>query len=440
MLFFRKSHKLGKRTDCVKAQFPPGQHAWLENNFLNRRILPFSTGEGSLTMGEQHIHKSFEEINARIKAGEAVVVTAEEMVDIVKREGAEGAARKVDVVTTGTFAPMCSSGMFFNFGQMVPTIKASKVWINKVPAYAGLAAVDAYLGATEPAEDDPLNKVYPGEFRYGGGHVIEDLLRGKRLLLEAKAYGTDCYAGRKMKKEVGLNDLPYALLCNPRNGYQNYNCAVNLSEKAVYTYMGMLKPNGRNANYCSAGELSPLLNDPYYRTIGVGTRIFLGGAFGYVTWKGTQHNPKAPRGQNGVPRKPAGTIMVQGDVKAMSADWVRGVSILGYGSSLAIGLGIPIPVLDAEMAAFTGVSDAEIFTQIVDYGHDYTNGIGRSYGEVSYSQLKSGEIEVNGKKVVTSPLSSVVKAREIAELLKKSISDGKFLLNTPAELLPDGRS
>lgn len=391
-------------------------------------------------MGEQHIHKSYEEINARIKAGEAVVVTAEEMVDIVRREGAEGAARKVDVVTTGTFAPMCSSGMFFNFGQMVPTIKAAKVWINKVPAYAGLAAVDAYLGATEPAEDDPLNKVYPGEFRYGGGHVIEDLLRGKRLLLEAKAYGTDCYAARKMKKEVGLSDLSYALLCNPRNGYQNYNCAVNLSEKAVYTYMGMLKPNGRNANYCSAGELSPLLNDPYYRTIGVGTRIFLGGAFGYVTWKGTQHNPKAPRGPNGVPRKPAGTIMVQGDVKAMSADWLRGVSILGYGSSLAIGLGIPIPILDAEMAAFTGVSDAEIFTQIVDYGHDYTNGIARSYGEVSYSQLKSGEIEVNGKKVVTSPLSSVVKAREIAELLKKSISEGKFLLNAPAELLPDGRS
>jgi L-aspartate semialdehyde sulfurtransferase len=391
-------------------------------------------------MSEQHIRKSYEEINARIKAGEAVVVTAEEMVDIVKSEGAEGAARKVDVVTTGTFAPMCSSGMFFNFGQMVPTIKASKVWINKVPAYAGLAAVDAYLGATEPAEDDPLNKVYPGEFRYGGGHVIEDLLRGKRLLLEAKAYGTDCYAGRKMKKEVGLSDLSYALLCNPRNGYQNYNCAVNLSEKAVYTYMGMLKPNGRNANYCSAGELSPLLNDPYYRTIGVGTRIFLGGAFGYVTWKGTQHNPKAPRGPNGVPRKPAGTIMVQGDVKVMSADWLRGVSILGYGSSLAIGLGIPIPVLDAEMAAFTGVSDADIFTQIVDYGHDYTNGISRSYGEVSYAQLKSGEIEVNGKKVVTSPLSSVVKAREIAELLKKSIKEGKFLLNAPAELLPDGRS
>ena len=390
-------------------------------------------------MSEKKIQKTYDEINARIKAGEAVVVTAEEMVDIVRKNGPEGAARKVDVVTTGTFAPMCSSGLFFNFGQMTPTIKASKVWINKVPAYAGLAAVDAYIGATELAEDDPLNKIYPGEFRYGGGHVIEDLLRGKKLLLEAKAYGTDCYAAKKMKKEVGLEDLQHALLCNPRNGYQNYNCAINLSDKAVYTYMGMLKPNCLNANYCSAGELSPLLNDPFYKTIGVGTRIFLGGGYGYVTWRGTQHNPQAPRNSNGVPVKPAGTIMVQGDLKQMSPEWLRGVSILGYGSSLAVGLGIPIPVLNSEMAAHTGVSDEDLFTQVVDYGYDYTNGIARSYGEVSYAQLKTGEIEVNGKKVKTAPLSSMVKARAIAENLKKSISEGRFFLNKPAELLPDGQ-
>lgn len=385
------------------------------------------------------VQKTYDEINARIKAGEAVVVTAEEMTGIVKKKGAEQAAKEIDVVTTGTFAPMCSSGLLFNFGQMTPTIKASKVWINKVSAYAGLAAVDAYLGATEPCEEDPLNKIYPGEFKYGGGHVIEDLLRGKKLFLEAKAYGTDCYAAKKMKKEITLDDLPYALLCNPRNGYQNYNCAVNLSDKAVYTYMGMLKPNCKNANYCSAGELSPLMNDPFYRTIGIGTRIFLGGGVGYVTWHGTQHNPSAPRAEGGTPRRPAGTLMVQGDLKQMSAEWIRGLSILGYGSSLAVGLGVPIPILNEEIAQFTGVSDDEIFTQVVDYGHDYTNGINRTYGEVSYKQLKSGSIVVNGKEVQTAPLSSITKAREIAEIMKENIMNGEFLLSKPAELLPDGR-
>jgi uncharacterized protein (DUF39 family) len=387
-------------------------------------------------MGKYKVTKSYVEINARIRAGEAVVVTAEEMIDIVGKDGPVEAARRVDVVTTGTFSTMCSSGAFFNIGQTTPTIKAARVWINKVPAYAGLAAVDIYLGATEPSEDDPLNKVYPGEFRYGGGHIIEDLVAGKKLFLEAKAYPTDCYANTKCKKEITLADLPYALLCNPRNGYQNYNCAVNLSDRTVYTYMGTLKPQCRNANYCSAGELSPLMNDPLYRTIGLGTRIFLGGGVGHVTWNGTQHNPDAPRSNNGTPRRPSGTLMVQGDLKQMSARWLRGISIQGYGCSLAVGLGVPIPILDEEMAMFTGVSDRDIYTQVVDYGHDYTNGIQRNYGEVSYAELRSGEIEVNGRKVPTAPLSSRVKALEIAEILKRWIVDKKFELAEPVAYLP----
>lgn len=388
-------------------------------------------------MAGYKVVKTYDEINARIRAGEAVVVTAEEMVGIVREHGAVEAARRVDVVTTGTFAPMCSSGAFINFGHATPTLKASRVTINNVPAYAGLAAVDCYLGATEPCEDDPLNKVFPGSFSYGGGHVLEDLVAGRKVLLKASGYGTDCYPGREMEREYTLAEFPSALLCNPRNGYQNYNCAINLSERTIYTYMGTLKPQGRSATYCSAGELSPLLNDPFYRTIGLGTRIFLGGGIGYVTWQGTQHKPGAMRAANGTPKRPAGTLMVQGDLKQMSPRWLKGISMQGYGNTMAVGLGIPIPILNEEMAAFTGVSDAEIMTQVVDYSYDYSHGVARNYGEVSYAQLKSGEIEVNGKKVPTAPLSSVTRAREIAETLKKWIEAGEFFLQEPVCTLPD---
>jgi uncharacterized protein (DUF39 family) len=366
----------------------------------------------------------------------AVVVTAEEMAVIVRKDGPEKAASKVDVVTTGTFSPMCSSGAFINFGHTTPTLKASTVLLNNVPAYAGLAAVDIYLGATEPTEDDPLNKVYPGEFRYGGGHVIEDLVAGRKVALEAIAYGTDCYPAKKISKEITLEELPFALLTNPRNAYQNYNCAINLSDKTIYTYMGTLKPDGKNANYCSAGEFSPLLNDPLYKTIGVGTKIFLGGGVGMVTWHGTQHNPDVPRTKGGAPMRPAGTLMVQGDLKQMSPRWLKGISMLGYGNTLAVGLGVPIPILNAEMAAYTGVSNDALFTQVVDYAYDYPNRIARNYGEVSYARLISGEIEVNGKPVQTAPLSSYIKAREIAETLKKWILDNKFTLNKPLQHLP----
>ncbi|RJP75744.1 MAG: hypothetical protein C4522_20250 [Desulfobacteraceae bacterium] len=382
------------------------------------------------------VNKTYQEINAKIRSGKVVVVTAEEIIGIVRKEGPVEAARKVDVVTTGTFAPMCSSGAFINFGHSTPGIKASKVWLNNVPAYGGIAAVDCYIGATETCEDDPLNKVWPGEFNYGGGHVIQDLVAGKKIHLKATAYGTSCYPNRAIEKMVTLRDLPSATLCNPRNGYQNYNCAVNLTRKTIYTYMGALKPKAGNANYCSSGELSPLFNDPYYKTIGLGTRIFLGGAQGYVTWQGTQHNPAVPRTDKGIPMKPAGTLWVMGDLKQMSQKWLVGMSIQGYGVSLAVGLGVPIPILNEEMASYTAVSDEEIFTQVVDYGQDYPNGISNSLGTVSYAELKSGFIELDGKKVMTVPLSSMVKAREIAETLKTWIRNGEFFLGEPQFTLP----
>lgn len=386
------------------------------------------------------ITRTYEEINEKIKRGEAVVATAEEIIGIVQEKGKEQALKEVDVVTTGTFGPMCSSGAFFNIGHSKPKIKIQKAWLNDVNAYAGLAAVDLYLGATEVPENDPLNRVYPGAFKYGGGHVIEDLVAGKDVKLVAIAYGTDCYPRKKLETWIKLEDMNEAFLCNPRNAYQNYNCAVNLSDRIIYTYMGVIKANLGNANYCSAGQLSPLLNDPEYKTIGIGTRIFLGGGIGYVVWNGTQHNPTVSRTEKGVPKVPGGTISVLGDLKQMRPEWLVGTSMTGYGTTLTVGIGVPIPLINEEILDYVSVRDEDIFTQIVDYGEDYPQGNPRTLGEINYAQLKSGEIEVIGKKVRTSPLSSYPKAREIAETLKEWIRSGKFLLGEPVQLLPGPES
>jgi L-aspartate semialdehyde sulfurtransferase len=387
-------------------------------------------------MGEVQIKKSYEEINRKIKQGNAVVVTADEMVKIVSDEGAKGAFNKVDVVTTGTFGVMCSSGAFINFGHTSPKMKASKVFMNDVEAYAGLAAVDIYIGATQVQEDDPLNKVHPGKFKYGGGHVIEDLIAGKAVKLKAKSYGTDCYPLRDFEKSFTLKDLRNAFLYNPRNAYQNYNCAVNLSKKTIYTYMGILRPDMGNATYSSAGQLSPLLNDPYYWTIGTGTKIFLGGAVGAVTWCGTQHSPNSMRGENGEVREGAGTISVTGDMKEMSADFIRGASLTGYGTSLMVGIGIPIPVINEDIAHFTGISDRDIFCQVVDYGIDYPNAVNRSLGEVSYAELKTGTISVMGRTIPSSPLSSYPMAVKIAKILKDWIMKNGFTIGIPQLQMP----
>jgi uncharacterized protein (DUF39 family) len=395
----------------------------------------------SFTRREQ-MPKSISEINERIRKRQAVVVTAEEIIDIVDEKGLERAAKEVDVVTTGTFGPMCSSGAYFNIGHSKPRIKlgGGQAHLNGVPAYAGFAAVDVYIGATAVPDDDPRNKVFPGAFSYGGGHVIEDLVAGKDVVLEASAYGTDCYPRKKLRTLINIRDLNEAVLFNPRNVYQNYNIAVNLSDRVIYTYMGALKPELGNANYCSAGQLSPLLNDPHYKTLGIGTRIFLGGGIGYVAWQGTQHNPTVKRKPNGVPEAPAGTLALLGDLKGMTANWLVGASFRGYGVTLTVGVGIPIPILDETICKYTAVRDEDISAKIVDYSNAYPNCIPETLGEANYKQLKSGKITINSKEVPTAPLSSYPRAREIASILKDWIEKGEFFLSEPVAPVPGAES
>jgi len=382
--------------------------------------------------------KTIAEINEKIQEGKAVVVTAEEIIDIAKQKGIKKAAQEVDVVTTGTFGPMCSSGAYFNIGHAKPRIKlgGGRVYLNDVPAYAGLAAVDLFIGSNALPDDDPRNRIHPGEFNYGGGHVIEELVAGKDVRLVATAYGTDCYPRRRLETWINIEDLNQAVLFNIRNAYQNYNVAANLSDRTIYTYMGILKPNLGNASFCSAGQLSPLFNDPYYKTIGIGTRIFLGGGTGFVAWQGTQHNPDVPRTEGGVPKSGAGALAVIGDLKQMSPKWLVGTSMLGYGCTITVGIGIPIPILSEEILKYTTVTDDNIFAPVVDYSGAYSQLQSDILGEVSYAQLKSGKIIIQGKEVPTASLSSYPRAVEIATTLKEWILNGKFLLTEPVAPLP----
>lgn len=382
--------------------------------------------------------KTIAEINEKIARGKAVVVTAEEVIGLAAKKGIEKAAREVDVVTTGTFGPMCSSGAYFNLGHTKPRIKmgGGKAYLNDVPVYTGIAAVDVFLGATAVPEDDPLNRIHPGPFNYGGGHVIEELVAGNDVRLVVSAYGTDCYPRKKLETWINIRDMNEAVLFDLRNAYQNYNVAVNLSDNTIYTYMGVLKPKMGNANYSSAGQLSPLLNDPYYKTIGIGTRIFLGGGVGYVSWQGTQHNPEALRSDNGVPRRGAGTLAVIGDLKQMSPRWLVGTSMLGYGVSLTVGIGVPIPILSEEILRYTVVKDEDIFAPVVDYSQVYPQREPDVLAEVSYGDLRSGRVKIKDREVPTASLSSYTRALEIANTLKEWILKGAFLLTEPVAPLP----
>jgi len=374
--------------------------------------------------------KTYEEINKKIKEKTCVVATAEEIIQIAKQRGIKKTAEEIDVVTTGTFGAMCSSGIYLNFGHSDPPIKINKAWLNGIPLYCGYAAVDAFLGATEL--DEKLN------LRYGGAHVIEDLIKGKTVHLKAIGSPTDCYPKKRIETEISLEDLNQAVMFNPRNGYQNYAVATNSSQKTIFTYMGKLEPNFGNANYATTGELSPLLNDPFFKTIGIGTRIFFGGSQGYVTWEGTQFKSKVQRTKKGVPIDPAGSLAIIGNLKEMKPEFIHAICIPKYGVSLGVGIAVPIPILNEEILKHTLIRNKDIYTNVYDYSVSKRER--PSFGQVNYEQLSKGKIKIKEKEVKTKPLSNIKKARKIALCLKESIEKGEFFIQKPIHFFPKNKT
>ncbi|MBF2034775.1 MAG: homocysteine biosynthesis protein [Leptolyngbyaceae cyanobacterium T60_A2020_046] len=381
--------------------------------------------------------RTLADINAKIRAQTVVVETAEAFKQRAAEVGIAQAYQAVDVVTTGTFEPMESSGAILNLGHTDPPIKIRECYLNGVLAYSGFGAVDLYLGASQPVEigsstDAELNR------EYGGGHVIAALIAGETVHLKAVGHVTDCYPRASFETTITRDTINQFYLFNPRNLYQNFIVGVNGGDRPLATYLGPLQPNLGNAVYAHPGALSPLMNDPDLAVIGIGSRIFLGGGVGYVAWEGTQHFPRQKRLPNDTPIGPAATVALIGDAKTMQAQWVRGCYFRGYGPSLMMGVGVAIPLLNEAIAAHCAVRDDEIVAPVMDFA--IPRRVRPTFGLVSYAQLKSGSIVLNGRKVRTAPLASVYLARQVAAELKGWIEAGSFELTEPVMALPRDRA
>lgn len=382
------------------------------------------------------------DINEKITQQRAIVWTAEELKERVADLGITQAAQSVDVITTGTFEPMESSGAILNLGHTDPPIKIRQCWLDGVAAYAGFGAVDLYLGATQVSETagdladaDDRGSRQPTR---GGGHVISDLIAGKSVHLRAIGQVTDCYPRAAFETTITRDTINQFYLFNPRNLYQNFIVGVNGGDRPLLTYLGPLQPRLGNAVYSNPGAISPLWNDPDLQTIGIGTRIFLGGGIGYVSWEGTQHFPLQKRLPNRTPIGPAATLALIGDAKQMDSRWVRGCYFKGYGPSLMIGVGVALPVLNEETIARCAVQDRDLVAPVVDFS--IPRRVRPTFGLVSYAQLKSGKITIDGKTVRVAPLASLFLSRQVALELKDWIAAGKFTLTEPVASIAADRT
>ncbi|HEY9711406.1 MAG TPA: homocysteine biosynthesis protein [Oculatellaceae cyanobacterium] len=384
--------------------------------------------------------RTLAEINDKIRRQSAVVWTVEELKARVAEAGVTQAAKEVDVITTGSFEPMESSGAIINLGHTDPPIKIRKCWLDGVPAYAGFGAVDLYLGATQGVDYTGIGDIPDGEEsrERGGGHVIEDLIAGKAVQLRAIGQVTDCYPRTSFETTITRETINQFYLFNPRNLYQNFIVGVNGGDRPLFTYLGPLQPRLGNAVYSNPGAISPLLNDPDLKLIGIGTQIFLGGGIGYIAWEGTQHFPLQKRLPNRTPIGPAATLALIGDAKQMNPKWVRGCYFKNYGPSVMLGVGVPLPVLSEDVVNCCAIQDKDIVAPVVDFS--IPRRVRPTFGLVTYAQLKAGRITIDGKSVRVAPLASIYLSRQVALELKQWIERGEFTLTEPVAPIPTNRS
>jgi L-aspartate semialdehyde sulfurtransferase len=378
--------------------------------------------------------RTIAQINDKIRSARAVAWTVEELKARVSDLGVIQAFKQVDVITTGTFEPMESSGAIINLGHTDPPIKIRQCWLDGVPAYAGFGAVDLYLGATAIADYNSSDPTAQVNWERGGGHVIEDLIAGKTVPIKAIGYQTDCYPRASFENTITKDTINQFYLFNPRNLYQNFIVGVNGGDRPLHTYLGVLQPQLGNAVYSNPGAISPLLNDPDLKLVGIGSKIFLGGGIGYVAWEGTQHFPRQKRLTNRTPIGPGATLALIGDAKQMNPYWVRGCYFKNYGPSLMLGVGVALPVLQEEVIHYCTVEDKDIVAPVLDFA--IPRRVRPIFGLVNYQQLKQGRISIEGKQVRVAPLASISRSRQVAEELKQLIVEGKFTLTEPVAPLP----
>lgn len=383
--------------------------------------------------------RTIEQINEKILDGKANVCTIEELKTQVKKLGIKKTYEKYDVICTGTFEPMESSGAILNLGHTDPPMKIRECWLDGVPAYAGFGAVDLYLGATAHTSYNPIhdhdNSPLPEK---GGSHVIENLIAGKSVTVKAIGQVTDCYPRASFESTISIDTINQFYLYNPRNLYQNFIVGVNGGDRQLYTYLGPLLPRLGNAVYSSIGAMSPLLNDPNLEVVGIGSKIFLGGAQGMIVWEGTQHFPLQKRLPNDTPIGPASTLALIGDAKKMSQEWVRGCYFKNYGPSLMLGVGIPFPVLNEKIIERCAVQDEDIVAPVVDFS--IPRRVRPSFGLVNYAQLKHGKIKIEGQTVRVASVASMYLSNKVAQTLKQWILDRNFTISEPVAPLPLDRT
>lgn len=292
--------------------------------------------------------RSIEEINQKIQRGEATVLTAEEVSNLVK-SGGEPEAEDIDVITTGTCGIMSGTAAIFHVktGEPGSFKKAKNVLLNGVPGFSG-PCPNEWLGSVDMVVYGTAHSIYDPD--YGGGFLFKDIVSGKDIEIEVESIH-----GEKIKSTVNIGDFGTARMIGTRLAFKNYTAFINPTSKSVASIFHAIKMEGpyRGLSFSGCGELNPLQNDPVMNTLKMGTKVLMCGSEGIIIGNGTRSTPEKPN------------LMISADMYDMDPHFLGGFKTAA-GPEVFNSVAAAIPVLNEEILKNTYIINRDIQLPIAD--------------------------------------------------------------------------
>ena len=307
--------------------------------------------------------RKLSDIKKKIANGTAIVLTVQELIDIVAK-GEKIQFEDVDVVTTATKGLMSGITGVLSFRLAAPKSirKFTDVSINGIDGYPGpcpnefLGIIDLIVygtGHSKTIED------------YSGGMLFRDLVEGKSVDVVAKSVEGDV-----IKKQLTLKDMQFARLMGTRQAIRNYYAMINPTTENVNTIFSAMsfKPDNSQITFSGCGALNPFQNDPNFEAFGVGMPLLVNGNIGYLIGPGTRNNVYKPN------------MMTIADFQGMKPEYM-GSFKTSYGPEPICSIAVPIPILNEKIFDSIIKSDKEVPLTIL-------NLVGREkLGEISYGDV-----------------------------------------------------
>ncbi|MFZ2070464.1 MAG: methanogenesis marker 16 metalloprotein [Halobacteriota archaeon] len=300
-------------------------------------------------------------IKEKVARGDVVVMTADELCKSV-RDGTEIGFEDVDVVTSATCAVMSGTFAVFSFqvAERDEFERAISVFLNGVPAFVGpcpnerLGIIDVIVYGTSYRDET-----------YGGGHLFRDMVMQQEIEVEVVTL-----EGKRIETRTTLAEIPFAKLSSTRNAFRNYNAFVNPEENEIDSIFSVGKFKGafKELHFSGCGELNPLEKDPVLNTIGMGTKILMNGAEGFVIGRGTRSTDEKPN------------LMGISDMHGMLPEYMGGFRT-SAGPEVWTSWAVPIPILNVGILESAKRLDEAIKLTVLDV-HDR-----QPVGEITYADV-----------------------------------------------------